>query len=68
MVSIILFDPGLKARFVLAGHKGLQLHRSLVPFHSYDNVLVSPPCDRVSTGALPKDVPPVEVEVFEVRL
>jgi hypothetical protein len=68
MVSIILFDPGLKARFVLAGHKGLQLHRLLVPFHSYDTVSVSLPCDRVSTGALPEDVPPVEVEVFKVGL
>jgi hypothetical protein len=68
MVSIILFDPGLKARFVSAGHKGLQLHRSLVPFHSCDNVSVLPPCDRVLTGALSEDVPPVEVEVFEVGL
>jgi len=68
MVSIILFDPGLKVRFVSAGHEGLQLHRSLVPFRSCDDVSVSPPCDRVSIGALPEDVPPVEAEVFEVGL
>jgi len=68
MVSIILFDPGLKARCVSAGHEGLQLHASLVSLCSCDDVSVSPPCDRVSTGALPEDIPPVGVGAFKVGL
>ena len=78
MVSITLFDPGLKARCISAGHKGLHLGAMsvLLPLPSCDDVTVSLPydnkvslpCHRVVMGTLPEDVPPVGVGAFEARL
>ena len=48
MVSITLFDPGLKARCISAGHKGLHLGAMsvLLPLPSCDDVTVSLPYDN----------------------
>jgi len=70
IVSITLFDPGLKARCVSASHEGLHLGMMsvLLLLPSCDDVTVSPPCDRVVMGALPEDVPLVGAGAFEARL
>ena len=78
MVSITLFDLGLKIRCVSAGHEGLHLGATsvLLPLPSCDDVTVSPPCDnkvsppcdRVVMGALSEDVPLVGAGVSEARL
>jgi hypothetical protein len=69
LVSITLFDPGLKTRWVLAAHKGPQLATAVLLPPSCDDVSVSSPSDRVPTGgALPEDVPPVGVGAFKVGL
>jgi hypothetical protein len=69
MVSITLFDLGLKARCVSAGHEELHLGMTsillLLPFCDY--VTVSPLCDRVVMGTLPEDVPLVGAGAFKAR-
>jgi len=62
IVSITLFDPGLKTRFVSAGYEGLHLVFTMVlSLPSCDDITVSPPCDRGVVGALPEDISPVQM-------
>src|SRR6266851_6220656 len=74
MVSIILFDLGLKMRCVSADHEGPYLcatsvFTTVLPLPSCDDIVsVSPPCDRVPTDPQPGDIPSVGVGPFEVRL
>src|SRR5216683_4744029 len=74
MVSIILFDPGLKTRCVLVDHEGPHLRATSVfttvlPLPSCNDIVsVSPPCDRVLMDLQPGDIPSVGVGPFEVRL
>ncbi len=74
MVSIILFDPGLKMRCVSADHKGPHLRVMLVftmvlSLPSCNNIVsVSPPYDRVLMDPQPGDIPSVGVGPFEVGL